>query len=79
MVPGRIAGLSSVGQHDRCRLGGPKGLFLCRNFLCSLFFESHSNFIAVTGSFDIESPVVTPAENLEILEVKMLLSFYCNS
>jgi len=26
-------------HHGRCRLGGPKGLFLCCNFLCSLFFE----------------------------------------
>ena len=29
-----------LGTHDRCGLGGPKGLFLCCNFLCSLFFCS---------------------------------------
>ena len=34
--PWKSGGFSSVGQHDWCRLGGPKGLFLCRNFLCSL-------------------------------------------
>ena len=34
----RVGGFSSPGQHGRCRLGGPKGLFLCCNFLCSLFF-----------------------------------------
>ena len=35
MVPGRVEGFNSDGQHGRCRLGGPKGLFLCCNFLCS--------------------------------------------
>ena len=43
IIPGRVRGFSSVRQHGRCRLGGPKGLFLCGNFLCSLLF------IKVTG------------------------------
>ena len=34
--PGRVGGFSSVGQNGQCRLGGPKGLFLRCNFLCSL-------------------------------------------
>ena len=37
--PRRVGGFSSVGQHGRCRLGGPKGLFLYCNFLCSLFLD----------------------------------------
>jgi len=37
MVPGRVKGFNSDGQHGQCRLRGPKGLFLCCNFLCSFF------------------------------------------
>jgi len=37
-IPGRVEGFNSDRKHGRCRLGGPKGLLLCRNLLCSLVF-----------------------------------------
>jgi len=42
MVPRRVVGFSSGGQHGRCRLGGPNGLFLCCTFLRSLSLFSVS-------------------------------------
>ena len=46
---GRVGGFSSDGQHGWCRLGGPKGLFLCCNFLCSLLFDSKIIFETNSG------------------------------
>jgi len=44
MVSGRVGGFSSVGQHGLCRFGGPKGLFLFCNFLCSLGWDKLAIF-----------------------------------
>jgi len=46
MVPGRVEGFNSDGgSMVGAGLEGPKGLFLCCNFLCSLFNDKALSMI----------------------------------